>query len=459
MSSPAASSAVVLAGRVRRRAARELRRAKREVLARTRPEPVVTSGNEALCLAPIPPRQPSSGPALNVVLLDDCRDQINFGARVLIDGLISIVQQSLPSAVITPIPSHWLVDVSGGWDAFLDSGLGMRQPSATYPLLADQFEVVADEWEAGRGGSGAVELIERMRGADLVLLNGEGSIYRTNDSAIRELFLAWFAKERLGVPTVFLNGMVHLTHVTPVLPGMVRKTFAALDGVAVREPWSLRNLQEFVPGIEAVLYPDSAFVITPDEARSTPAVEEVRARIGPGPYFCFDPGSMHMDGRFPRRSGLYDLIVRLQGLGLEAVLVNSSPADAYIQRIAEETGSIYVDTIVDYQEFMELVRDAQFVVSGRYHNPILAAIVGTPSITFASANHKVHGACEMLDGVAGTPFDGTYLRPDLDTIEARARECVQRRDELREQALEVCSRRRTEVAGLGDFAARVIRQR
>jgi polysaccharide pyruvyl transferase WcaK-like protein len=112
-----------------------------------------------------------------------------------------------------------------------------------------------------------------------------------------------------------------------------------------------------------------------------------------------------------------------------------------------------VDSIGDYREYMALVEAAQFVVTGRYHNPILAALVGTPAITFASANHKVHGACEMLDGLAGTPYDGTYLRPDLDAIEADARWRVENRSAAKERLLELCEVRRREAFELGGLVA------
>jgi len=112
------------------------------------------------------------------------------------------------------------------------------------------------------------------------------------------------------------------------------------------------------------------------------------------------------------------MLIRLMSVAPQAVLVNSGPADSYIREVAADTGSIYVDSLTDYREYMALAADAQFVASGRYHNTILAAIVGCPSITFASANHKVHGACEILDGIVGSPYDGTDLRSQMDAIEA-----------------------------------------
>ena len=390
------------------------------------------------------------------MLLNDCRDQDNFGAAVLVDGLVEILSQRLPTSEILPIPSHWVIDSRHGLGGFRNAGAGMRQPKATFPALADQFETVADDWLNGDGGPGAVEFLDRIRRSDVVVLNGEGSLYRDNLSAIRELFLAWLAKERLGIPTVFINGMVHLTAVMPVLPAMVRKTFRVLDAVAVRDPYSLRNLEEYVPDVHAALIADSAFAIRPEAARDTAAVQEVLARLQGSAFFCFDPGAMPVDHTPTRRSALFELIVRLKGLVGQAVLVSSAPADEYIKAVADETQSVYVDTLADYQEFMALVQRAEFLVSGRYHNPILAAIVGCPSIALASSSHKVHGTCEMLDGLIGTPFDGTDLRSCFDAVETTAARHLEQRATLRIELQELCDRRRTEAHQLGDVVAEAL---
>src|SRR6185437_8689291 len=112
----------------------------------------------------------------------------------------------------------------------------------------------------------ARELLKRLQGADLVVLNGEGSVYRTNLSAIRELFIAWLCKHQLGISTILVNATVHLTDVMPILPAMVRKTLPVLDAVAVREPVSRRNLAQYAPDVAVGLIPDSAFALTSDDA-------------------------------------------------------------------------------------------------------------------------------------------------------------------------------------------------
>ena len=397
----------------------------------------------------------TSTPGPHVLLINDCRDQINFGAQVLVEGLLGLITGTFPGATITPIPSHWLMDVTGMADAFVDTGGPLRQPKVAFPSLVDHFETIADDWQSDAGGRDTHEYLDRMAAADLVILNGEGSIYRNNQSAMRELFLAWFAKTRLGKPTVFANGMVHLSDITPILPPMVRKTFGVLDGVAVREPCSLRNVREWLPQQPVDLFPDSAFFCFEEPVMTTPAVASVLERVGDRPYYCFDPGSMPMDARIPGRSALFELTTRLQEIVPDAVFVSSAPHDDYISTVAGETGSIFVDGLRDHREYMALVAGAQFVVTGRYHNPMLAAMVGTPTIAFGSSSHKVHGACETI-GLIGAPFDGTDVRSHLDAIVAVARNYVDQRDDLREQLLERSAQLSAEVRGLGRFLADVL---
>src|SRR4051812_25167904 len=116
----------------------------------------------------------ANGP--RIVLLNDCRDQVNFGANVLMDGLEEIVARVAPTATLVPIPSHWLVEKSA-FDGFV-RGVRLHQPQAIFPTVADEFETVAEQWRDGQGGPHAGEFLRMFDGADLVILNGEGSLYR-----------------------------------------------------------------------------------------------------------------------------------------------------------------------------------------------------------------------------------------------------------------------------------------
>jgi hypothetical protein len=286
---------------------------------------------------PIAPTRPSDPPGPTLVLINDCRDQVNLGANMLIEGLIEILSRSLPNATMLPIPSHWLIEAEF-LDSFVNDGVGLHQPRVAFPYLSDQFESVADDWMSGRGGPDVDQYLSRFAAADLVLVNGEGSLYRRNQSAVRELFLVWLCKTRLGVPAMFANGSSHLTDVDPILPPMVRKSFGALDAVAVREPPSYRNLKHYAPDVDVKYFPDSAFVFTADHARESPRVQKLREEIGPQPHFYFDPSPLPMDDRGGAASALHQMISALQRVVPRAVFVSTGPADHNIERTARDTG-------------------------------------------------------------------------------------------------------------------------
>jgi len=393
------------------------------------------SAEEAL--PPAPTRRAATSPhdpnCPIVLVINDSSDQINYGAEALVEGLLHIFRRTLPQHTLRVIPSHWL-DEAELIPSWFYSGDSLEHPgeSALWPAVADQFECVAEEWLAGRGGLGAAKYLEKLQGVDIVVLNGEGSIYRTNISAIRELFLAWFAKTKLGIPTVFINGTVQLTLIMPVLPAMVRKTFRVLDAAAVRGPYSLRNVQEFVPDVAIRLIPDSALSLPVEIESHSPGVEALFTQLGKADFFCFDPGPMTIDHHFGKRSSLFRMITEVKKLGLQAVMVVSGPPEAaMLKQLAANTDSIYLEQQPSYKDLMAVLDRAKFQVSGRNHNLLLGARVGCPAIAIASISHKVHGVCEQLR--FSPPYDGTDLWSNIDSITAAAANILERGATLREE--------------------------
>jgi polysaccharide pyruvyl transferase WcaK-like protein len=354
-----------------------------------------------------------------LLLLNDCSDQANYGAEGLMEGLIRIFKAAIPEHTLRLLPSHWLIDPDPNWFEAFYNGTSLVQPRAMWPEVADQFDYIADAWLAGRGGPGVDAYLKALRGVDIVILNGEGSMYRTNLSAIRELFLAWFAKTRLGIPTIFINGLVHLTLVVPILPAMMRKTFRVLDAVTVRDPWSLRNVQEFMPEIPVKLVPDSALALSVEIDNPSPDVKSLFKQLGDREFFCFDPGPMPSDHRFGRQSSMYQLIMEIKRVVPQAVMVASAPAEKpLLRQLATETDSIYLELQPSYRDLMAVLARTKFQISGRNHNPVLGALVGCPAISIGTTSHKVHGICELLGFDA--PYDGTDLRSNIEEIKAHA---------------------------------------
>lgn len=368
-------------------------------------------------LPPEPLRRAMASESPTLLLLNDCRDQISYGCEVLVEGLIRILTAAIPDHTLRHIPSHWLMEPEY-FSEFYNAG-SLTQPMAIWPQVADEFECIADEWLAGRGGQGVDVYLKTFSGVDVVILNGEGSMYQRNTTAIRELFLAWFAKTKLGIPTVFLNGLVQITTVVPILPAMIRKTFRVLDAVAVRDPYSLRNLQEFLPEIPAKLFPDSALAPPIEIDNPSAGVTALFKQLGTKDFFCFDPGPMPMDHRFGTRSAANQLVTGMKKLLPQGVMVASVPGAArMLKQLAADTDSIYLEHQPSYRDLSAVLARAKFQISGRIHDAVLGARVGCPLIAIGSTSHKVHGVCELLE--FNEPYDGTDLRSSFEKITADA---------------------------------------
>ena len=392
-----------------------------------------------------------------LLLLNDCSDQINYGADALMEGLLRIISAAIPNHTLRLIPSHWLIEPEFFLREF-HNGSSLVQPAALWPTVADQFECIADEWLAGRGGRGVDAYLKALDGVDVVILNGEGSMYRTNLSAVRELFVAWFAKTKLGIPTVFLNGLVHLTLVVPILPAMMRKTFRVLDAVAVRDPYSLRNVQEFMPEIPVTLIPDSALAVPVDIDNPSPAVVALFRELGNTDFFCFDPGPMPIDHRFGTRSALYRLITDIKQLIPQAVMVASGPSEApMLKQLAADTDSIYLEHQPSYRDLMAVLARTKFQISGRNHNPLLGALVGCPAISLGSTSHKVHGTCEILG--LSEPYDGTDLWSSIKQIKTHAANQLTNGVVLRKLITSTAARLAAESFEMGVIVKNVVAKR
>lgn len=377
-----------------------------------------------------------------VLIINDTSDQENWGSQALMHGLRALIADAFPDAQCETIPSHWLIAWQTG-EFYRERDAG---PEAGCPRVTDQFDAVADLWCRSRGRTPVHRLVERLRSADLVLYNGEGSLYRRNLSARQALFMLWLAKTRLNIPSVLANATLSLGHVDPILPGMVRRTLPLLDSVAVREPWSLRNLNEHVPHANAMLVPDSAFhlaSVVPDLTSRAP-----RAPCEDPGYFCYSAGMMQPDHEFGGRSALHRLIAALKNIVPKAILVARSPQDVFLEQVAKDTGSVYWGPGKTYYDLMCLLRGAAFQLSGRYHHLILGSLVGCPAVAFASASHKVHGLCELLEGVFGEAWDPGDLEQANEAIIQRCVSYVSDRDAWSDRITAVAAARTAELSAL-----------
>lgn len=407
---------------------------------------------------------------LKILLINDNSAHINWGAQASPPSLVRILKEAMPGCTIQALPHEWLrrsyrqMRPFMGGAAFLPSRRRIirvileycSKPAQFFPEVADDFDYWADEWMAGRGGPQGVEFLELAQAADVVVYNGENSIYLNTPEGCHGIFLLWLAKTSLGKPSCIVNHTAHLNDVRPILAGMVKRVFPLLDVVAVRETCSLGDLQAL--GIQnAECYPDVVFSQLPGDFPRQRTDQWRRQRgLDDQSYFCLSASGLPMS--LPRGAWDGEIAAMVQDLktaGLQAVLVAKDPWCLPLAEVARRTGSLFFGPEHEYHDLWPLFEGASFLVSGHYHYVIFGAMVGCPFIPLTVNNHKMAGVCELLGWERTEPFDATLLRSCRAEIAREARRLRDNRPGLNARLLARSAALRAEAFQLGVRVAEV----
>ena len=401
----------------------------------------------------------------NILLINDNTAHANWGAQASPPSLVKVLLEGLPGSSITTLSHAWLANsfyrrmhsLFGGRLITEEHGRSINSilhrcssQVSFYPQVVDDFDYWADEWMAGRGGPQAINFLNLARKADIVIYNGENSIYRNTQEGCHGIFLLWLTKTRLGKTSCIVNHTAQLTGVLPIMSSMVKHVFPFLDLVSVREPCSLANLQAM--GItNAELYPDVVFALSPD-TYSRERADHWRRQNGllNQGYFCLSASGLPVS--MPQRQWdgeIASLVRELKTLGLQAVLMAKDPWCLPLVEVARRTDSIFFGPEHEYHDLWPLFEGASFLVSGHYHYVIFGSMVGCPFIPMTANNHKMQGVCEHLNWERTTPFDVTSLRSCRNDIVKEARRLRDNRPQISDELSRRSKEMHSEALRLG----------
>jgi len=413
-----------------------------------------------------------------LLLLNDNSDQENWGAQAIPFAIVRILNEHIQGLSVKSFSNSWLrrqfrrlhaipalnvtyeVHRRGrSLPSVAEHALAwLSTPEEFFPRVADDFEFFGDLWESGRAGPMGKEFLEAVNDADVVVHNGENSVYRNTVDGCRALFLLWLSKARLRRPTCAINQTTVLASVPrPVMPGMARLVYPLLDVVTVREPYSLRDLHAL--GVQNTqLVPDAVFYLdeTPDASKALGAWRQ-RVGLGEGPYFCLSGSALPMSEPCPGWDGaVAELITQLKRILPQAVLMAKDPPARFLERVARATGSIYFGPEHSFQELWPLLRGARLLVSGYFHHILVASLVGCPFIPLSANNHKMDGLLEYLNWHTRRPYDATAVRYCMESILAEALQLLDRREELSQHLLQRSSELKAETVGIATLISKLI---
>lgn len=248
-------------------------------------------------------------------------------------------------------------------------------------------------------------MLERMRAADGVIVNGEGAVYGGQRKGKALMLLAYVAKTRLGKWVGFVNHTADLSD--PHMLGYAQLVYPLLDLVTFRDGLSVAASAPFLP--RGLNVPDAAF-------RYRPAGKEAWLRVAARPgYFDVWPDSAPFDptagyvavggsALLARArsaapgAGFVALLRALQAEGLQVVLTASDVPDERLFRgLASELGLPLIGLATPVTQAVDLLGGARAYIGGRWHPAIYSLAGGTPFVPLSTNSHKLRALAYEYD--------------------------------------------------------------
>lgn len=333
----------------------------------------------------------------------------------------------------------------------------------TLPVEFEEYPAAAEAVERGELFAAERAAIEK---SDVVLINGEGSVYDRQRKGRMMFFLAYLATQHLDTPCVLVN---HTADVhDPVVREIAENVYPMLDDVVFREPYSARACAAFLPeDVDRYLGADAAFTYRPvvDRERWAEVVgregffdvypDSARGFDPTEPYVCVGGSSIF---NRPDRPA-YDpepayeaLCGRLEERVAPVVLTASCTSDAELFRpLAEREGYPLIGPHTPVRQAIDVLGQAEAYVSGRWHPSIYALTGGTPIVTLTANTYKTAGLVDQV-GLDAPTFEALALHEEIEPIVELVESYTEEGEALRERLRD----RREELAGRAERNVRYL---
>ena len=227
--------------------------------------------------------------------------------------------------------------------------------------------------------------------ADSIVLNGEGTIHHSGVGALTLLGFCKIAKE-LGKKVFILNCSIF-----DLEPFLLEALRDYVDGIAVREPLSLRYLAEY--GIPATQAADCLFLMEGGDEREFDWPELAPSKK----YVLYTPGVLAAFGRVSGEGVRRD-VSQLRQSGYEVLFHVVETEDEQFAVDAAQAGARILPLgCLNWRQVPSFLRQMEMVVSGRYHMNIFAALAGVPFLPLSTNTGKMAGVLELLSPARTIP--------------------------------------------------------
>ena len=236
-------------------------------------------------------------------------------------------------------------------------------------------------------------LIREIRSSDLVVINGEGTLHGVSSGSVNLLFLAFFTKKVLNKPTHLINhSCFPNSKGSNLKDNAIVKAYMSvigmLDTVVPREEYSLKIYRSC--GLNVTQGFDCLpFYI--DQLGLTLSNKGTGNLILSG-GITLSEESLILYSKFIRHATEQGLRV----IFLTGAKTNNAKEDFIfykkIKNLHPETELLEANSFL---EWIDAIKNANYLLSGRFHHTIAAITTGTPFSTLSSNTPKVEAILEL----------------------------------------------------------------
>lgn len=424
---------------------------------------------------------------MKVFYVGDKRDALNWGGRGQSIALYQLLERNFD---ISNVISFLQIASAENTDGYVGTLLPQKyfrflcrirdkvRIADWYVKFEECFgarDFVTDEPSAGAENllryksknPGLGEIYEQMLGADLVVINGEGSgIFRT---PFRRDFFFYLAMAELGVrlrkKVFYVNGIIsdcpftgrNIKNFTSA-----RRTLSKCSAVLVRDPQSMEFLQREMPEVKCEYLPDALFTWFPIYERFGASVPpNGDFIIGPPerneylgkldfskPYICIGGSSWAAEYQEEAVDHYRRLLEMIRQLGHPVYLTQNCGGDRFLQEVARISGCGIVSINTPIFMAGAILANARLFISGRFHPTIFASLGGTPSVFLGAHSHKLASLQRTLEYDLQTQFSAMPTDHEIEGIVALSDQYLREGVPLREKIKAIVAKRCDEAMQL-----------
>lgn len=278
--------------------------------------------------------------------------------------------------------------------------------------LPNSFEDFELDGAYLRFQSANAQLCNQLAAADVVVINGEGSLHGQNATALGLLYLAYIAKSRFGKFVQLINHSCYpddgLGNKESPLVNLYVQVYRQLDFIAIREGVSLRQM--------------SALGLKCQQSFDCLPLFIDASGIEPNTLLAGGPVVLAGSVIWQQSMGaeIVDFVKTLHASGRRIQLLLGASAHmaaddiSFAQWIqAQAPGCAELCFAATEAEWLSVIGNASVLISGRFHHSIAAAFLGTPFVVCESNTPKIGGLLEMLQMPDATVPQGDGLSERL----------------------------------------------